>query len=202
MSNSKKYTVRIGTTAALVCGICACMHTLVNRGNQASLNTTCRSNMYQIAVALSQYRESYGDYPPVYFVWGDAKSRHSWRILILPFLGEEGRRAHEFYNFNEPWDSENNRSLLRLEVSRLFRCPSESRRDVSSYVAVFKRDNEWVDQANNGGSMFLLEVPDSDILWTEPRDTRPRALNARRSHTPGNNLLSVESRMFGEDGGR
>jgi len=45
----------------------------------------------------------------------DGNPMHSWRVLILPFLGEQ--KLFEQYDFDEPWDGPNNSKLAsKLET--------------------------------------------------------------------------------------
>ncbi len=60
-------------------------------------------------MAVANYNDAYGRFPPA--VTNDANGRpaHSWRILVLPFL--EQRELYNAYSFDEPWDGPNNRKL-------------------------------------------------------------------------------------------
>ena len=60
-------------------------------------------------MAVANYHETYGCFPPAYVADRDGKPMHSWRVLILPFL--EQRELYNAYNFAEPWDGPNNRKL-------------------------------------------------------------------------------------------
>ncbi|MGL4942976.1 MAG: DUF1559 domain-containing protein [Thermoguttaceae bacterium] len=75
----------------------------------------CKSKMEQIGVALKNYHDRYGSFPPVYTVDADGKPLHSWRTLILPFFDKEARdfepkwkAVYDKIRFDEPWDSEYN----------------------------------------------------------------------------------------------
>src|SRR5260370_743998 len=46
----------------------------------------CKNNLKQIGLALHNYHDVYGSFPPAYFVDASGKPMHSWRVLILPFL--------------------------------------------------------------------------------------------------------------------
>jgi translation elongation factor EF-Tu-like GTPase len=61
-------------------------------------------------LAVANYHETYGCFPPAYVADRDGKPMHSWRVLILPFL--EQQELYHAYNFAEPWDGPNNRKLM------------------------------------------------------------------------------------------
>jgi prepilin-type processing-associated H-X9-DG protein len=97
----------------------------------------------------------------------------------LPYI--EGKALYERYNFDEPWDSPNNR-LLANEMPDAFRCPSDAlgvRTTSTSYVAVVGPETTWpgsqpmsLDTISDGWSktILLVEVANSGIDWMEPRD--------------------------------
>lgn len=83
----------------------------------------------QIADAIRSYHDAHGVLPPAVVRGPDGTPWHSWRTLLLPYLGEESRALHAEYRFSEPWNSSHNRRLLS-------RCPKVYRHlnsnDVSS----------------------------------------------------------------------
>jgi len=45
---------------------------------------------------------------------------HSWRVLILPYMGEEEQQLYSRYNLNEPWNSPENHKLAALRPRFMF----------------------------------------------------------------------------------
>jgi hypothetical protein len=131
-----------------------------------------------LGIAMKQYHDDYGCFPPAYIADEDGRPIHSWRVLLLPYLSSSNVFAH--YNFDEPWDGPNNILLLGAD-SMNYRCAGDRRADTrfTSYVAitgsgtVFDRDKCCSLQEINDGpdnTVMLVELAESDILWTEPRD--------------------------------
>jgi hypothetical protein len=89
----------------------------------------CRHNLRSIAMAVRNYADLYRSFPPAYIADENGKPKHSWRVLLLPFLDEQA--LYDTYRFDEPWDGPNNRALLNRTPSVL-RCPSARRRSTSS----------------------------------------------------------------------
>lgn len=79
----------------------------------------CQNNLKSIALALREYNELHGQLPPAYTRDANGQPAHSWRIFILPQLGEEALFAS--YRFDEPWNGPNNR-LLADQMPSVFRC--------------------------------------------------------------------------------
>ncbi|WP_168564288.1 DUF1559 family PulG-like putative transporter [Crateriforma spongiae] len=70
------------------------------------------SNLKQIAKALNAYADDYGRYPPAYTVGPSGTPLHSWRVLILPYLGEKER--YESIQLDLPWDNAANQQWTNL----------------------------------------------------------------------------------------
>ena len=155
----------------------------VQTAGEASPRASCTNNLHQISLAVLQYESQYHCFPPPYIADKNGKPMHSWRVLILPYLGRED--IYGQYDFNEPWDGPKNRKLLAIRP-RVFACPADriaSKADATttSYVAVVGRIALWrTDKPKSlndpelsgraGNTVMLVETADSDINWTEPRD--------------------------------
>ena len=75
-------------------------------------------HMRSILVAFHNYNSANAHFPPAAIYGSDGGPKLSWRVAILPYLGE-GALFEEFH-MNEPWDSPHNKALIgRMpEVSR------------------------------------------------------------------------------------
>jgi len=141
-----------------------------------------KTNLKQIGQALHQYHDKYNSFPPAYVLGPDEKPWHSWRVLLLPFLGEAELYAK--YRFDEPWDGAHNRELqtLRPDVYRSGFSTSQTP-SVTTYVGVVSRRSMWpayfpvrITDVTDGTSntIQLIENTCSDVIWSEPRDLRER----------------------------
>jgi len=69
-------------------------------------------SLAHIGFAMELYRlEHGGKLPPAFTRDAEGKPLHSWRVLILPYLGEKEKALYEKIRLNEPWDSEWNRQF-------------------------------------------------------------------------------------------
>ncbi len=64
----------------------------------------------RLSKAINDYGTLNRRYPPRAVFAADGTPLLSWRVLLLPFLGEEKLFAE--FRLNEPWDSPHNRALL------------------------------------------------------------------------------------------
>ena len=70
-----------------------------------------RLNLRKLASALHKYAEAnQGRLPPPAVQGKDGKMLLSWRVLLLPYLGEG--ELYEKFKLSEPWDSPHNKKLL------------------------------------------------------------------------------------------
>jgi prepilin-type processing-associated H-X9-DG protein len=99
---------------------------------------------------------------------------------MLPYLGQKA--LYRQYNFNEPWDGPNNRKLL-AKRPKIFACPSDNNAGATatSYVAVVGKNALWragtprspdelAVHEGTSNTVMLVEVANSGINWSEPRD--------------------------------
>jgi Protein of unknown function (DUF1559) len=150
----------------------------VQQAREAARRTQCKNNLRQIGMALQNYHDTYKTFPPAFVADEQGKPMHSWRVLILPYLGRLDLYAR--YDFSEPWDGPNN-SRLALEMPAVYACPSHpgAGGSFTAYAAVFGdacvfRGAEAVKQSdiNDGLSNTLLvgEVSQAGLHWMAPVD--------------------------------
>jgi hypothetical protein len=162
-----------------VMGSCA-----VHGHREAYRLSGCRNDLKCIGLALHNYHEQYGRFPPQYVPDAEGRPMHSWRVLILPYLDEPAASAaYQQYRFDEPWNSPHNQKMA-AQIGKLFRCRTTEAAGPSSslathYVGVTGPRTVWpgptgthVEGITDGcdNTVMLLEIADSDIHWMEPRD--------------------------------
>lgn len=147
----------------------------ISCAREAARCIQCRNHLKQLALALHYYQQEFESLPPSVVYDANGRPMHSWRVLILPYL--EGATIYKEYDFNEPWDGPNNKSLLDKRP-RGFACYSDTHasdedESLTSYVAFVGPNTIW--SGKRAGlysinSVMLVETLGSDIKWTEPRD--------------------------------
>jgi hypothetical protein len=141
----------------------------------------CINNLKQIELAILSYESVNRSMPPAYVADANGKPMHSWRVLILPYLGYNALYAK--YNLNEPWDGPNNSKLVS-QIPEVYQCPSHPKPAGASathcqYFAVVDPTSGWpgatgrpIRQFADGTSQTIMVVEASGmgINWMEPRD--------------------------------
>lgn len=64
----------------------------------------------QLVIAMHNYHNDYDRMPPRAIVGQDKKPLLSWRVAMLPYLGEKA--LYDEFKLDEPWDSPHNQKLL------------------------------------------------------------------------------------------
>src|SRR5262249_4828817 len=138
--------VFLGGFAMLAFGFCVLS---LQDGREPARRANCTNNMRNIVLALVQYHDSHGAFPPACIADANGKPMHSWRVLILPYLDQ--RKLYQQYRFDEPWDGPNNRKLHDVSL-KIFQCPSHDKSQMSAgtnYVVVIGPGTVWPNGKND-----------------------------------------------------
>jgi len=144
----------------------------------AARRSQCSNNLKQIALALHEYHDTYGSFPPAYTVDSAGKPLHSWRTLILPYM--EQKSLYEKIDLTKPWDDPANRVAYETSMQD-YRCPSANApKTHATYLAVVgpgacfngpvpRKLADITDKP--GATLLVIEVPaDRSVHWMSPSD--------------------------------
>ncbi|HYV85859.1 MAG TPA: DUF1559 domain-containing protein [Patescibacteria group bacterium] len=89
----------------------------------------------RIARALVGFHDAYGAFPPAYVVDASGTPLYSWRVLILPFLGEQD--LFNRFDLSKAWNDPANQPLL-ASMPDAYRRPGEPMRSTNTgYAAAY-----------------------------------------------------------------
>ena len=86
------------------------MPTAIHVHIASMLQSRARGRMLQIGLAMHNYHSTYKNLPQPAIVDQDGRALLSWRVALLPFLGEQ--ELYESFHLDEAWDSPHNARLL------------------------------------------------------------------------------------------
>ena len=187
------FVCAVGGVAVLV-GVLAALWRYQVWADKDASQGMCTTRIKTLCLALRNYSEEYGAFPPAYLASDDGTPMHSWRVLILPYMEHE--EFYRRYDFNQPWNSPANLELARShpDVGQEFQCAADSggRKGWTSYVAIVGPDTLWPgsesvsrEESPSPSSILLIETTESGIHWMEPRDLdRDEAIRALSSPGP------------------
>lgn len=169
-----RYRARTERNAAAVVGQLLPAMVAARSAAQRAQST---NNLKQIALAMHNYADTYGHFPPAVLTGPDGKTPYSWRVALLPFL--EQKYLYDQYDFGQPWDSPRNRKVLEA-MPPVYRHPADTRgsRDSAYFVPVGEATifppggkGTPIAQIVDGTSNTLLAVEAKrDTPWTKPED--------------------------------
>ncbi len=85
-----------------------------------------RRRLFRIAVALHAYHDLNGFLPPSHHVSRKGKTTFSWRVLLLPHLGEG--ELYKKFKLDEPWDGDHSANVSKENpMPEVFALPGVSK---------------------------------------------------------------------------
>lgn len=172
----------VGLVVLLGCGgvMAALLLPAVAKAREAARRAQSMNNEKQILLALHNYHDTYQTLPPAYIPDKDGKPMHSWRVLILPFIEQQG--LHSRYDFSKPWDSPENLAVAD-SMPPVYRSPfdAENKQTANHTSYLFFAGKNTVFDGGKAMSfagitdglsntLVLCEVNNSGIVWTQPTD--------------------------------
>jgi Protein of unknown function (DUF1559) len=148
-----------------------------------------KAQLEPIAAALDRYHKQHGHFPPPALLSKDGKPLLSWRVLLLPHMGEE--ELYKQFKLDEPWDSPTNKKLL-LRLPQAYRSRTFGGKAWETRVLAFTGPDTVFagprgmrrEDIRDGTATTLLAVlasEDSAASWSKPADI---AYDAKRPVPP------------------
>jgi hypothetical protein len=131
-------------------------------------------HLKKLAEAMEKYHQDKGSYPAPAIYDADGRPLLSWRVALLPYLGEDA--LYKEFRLNEPWDSLHNKKLLK-KLPQSLRGPTgwgphkTTTMIFTGEGAVFS-GTKGPRKADIGPGAILLAEGGSEhaVWWTKPAD--------------------------------
>lgn len=178
------------------------------RARPAARRSTCKNNLKVIGLALHNYHDKFGAFPPACTVDAEGQPLHSWRTLLLPYL--EQAPLYESIDLSKPWNHPDNSVAYATQIT-YFDCPSDSiPSNHTTYLGLvtsdsFFRKNESSVLVGSAGqysqTVMVIEVaPENAVHWMEPIDAdRQTGLGfgpkTEFAHSDGTHALFVDGHV-------
>jgi hypothetical protein len=159
----------------------------------ATRRSDCHDNLQRIVLAMLIYERQHGTLPPAYTVDASGQAMHSWRVLLLPYVGEG--ELFDKLRLDEPWDSQHNRQF-HDPAPAIYRCPSTALLPSQTSYSIIAGQNSAF-PAGQGMSLdefemnrILVVERERPVGWMEPtselaRSTAIEGINRRRAEQDG-----------------
>ncbi|MEX0794471.1 MAG: DUF1559 domain-containing protein [Pirellulaceae bacterium] len=197
----------------VVCGgvLVALLLPAVQQARHAARRMQSSNNMKMIGLALHNYHDTYGTFPPAYIPDENGKPMHSWRVLISPFL-DDGFQFSQ-YDFDKPWDHADNMAVTQ-QMPSVYNSPildsAETTQGMTPYVAVSgpetvlgQAEGSQFRSIVDGTSHTIIAMENFSrpVFWAEPTDISPDQIMANftrimDSATPGPQVLMADGSVM------
>jgi prepilin-type processing-associated H-X9-DG protein len=146
-----------------------------------------QKNLQELGIGLHNFHDTYGQFPgPAILSKKNGKPLLSWRVAILPFIGEN--ELYKEFKLDEPWNSPHNIKLLD-KMPKVFTSPGAKTRKghLTFYQALVGKNAAWqmipdpkamlgargarIANFADGTSNTILLVESGDAVpWTQPAE--------------------------------
>jgi hypothetical protein len=133
------------------------------------------ANARKIGLAMLEYNRKYGRLPAAASYTKEGQALLSWRVTILPFLGE--KELYRQFHLDEPWDSEHNRKLVARMPAVFMALDDEPTPTTAYQVPVGKgtaftgkKGKRLADLKDGPGQTLLVVEAGRRVPWTKPED--------------------------------
>jgi len=151
----------------------------IARAQRTAQKSQCRNNLHYLGIALHNFHDKYFGLPPRSNFDKNGKKLLSWRVFLLPYLGQ--KELYNQFHLDESWDSDHNKKLI-FQMPDVFTCPSINlkKQGKTNYLAISHETAAFAEKTNRrfgemrdglSYTIFLLEVSkDEAVIWTKPDD--------------------------------
>ncbi len=142
-----------------------------------AVKETSINNLKQIAIAMHNYHNDHGHFPPAANCDKNGKPLLSWRVALLPYL--EQANLYQQFKLDEPWDSENNKKCSETLVKVYLPVTGKDRKKPVTHYRVFTGKGSAFDgcevvkltDITDGSSNTVLVVEAGEAVpWAKPDD--------------------------------
>lgn len=130
-------------------------------------------NLRRISEAMEKYYTDHENYPPATINDPSGKPLLSWRVALLPYLGEI--RLYEKFQLDQPWDSARNLDLLDVMPTVYCISEGEEARGLTHFEVfsgpgtAFEKYPMKKADFPDGADKVVFVVPAEDrVPWTKP----------------------------------
>ncbi|MGL4554893.1 MAG: DUF1559 domain-containing protein [Gemmataceae bacterium] len=163
-------TIDRETTAGLIQGV-------VLQAREMATRAQAANNLKQIGIAMHNYHNTNGTFPPPAVYDADGKALLSWRVLILPYVEQDA--LYREFRLDEPWDSPHNRKLV-AKVPPPYVSPQGKPSAVGGtfYQGIHgngaffdgKRGLRLIEITDGSSNTLMVVEASADVPWTKPGD--------------------------------
>lgn len=161
---------------------------------KAARNAALATNVSQLSLAMIMAENRMNGLPAA-IIDSEGKQLLSWRVAILPYLGDEAATLFKEFHLNEPWDSDHNKLLIGRMPAVYAAVDADASAGLTGTVVptgpgTAMSDPEPIATSDEGGTsriagvrldaftqgdgasvtVVMVAAPNLRIPWTQPAD--------------------------------
>ena len=148
----------------------------VQKVRNAAARMQSMNNLKQIGLAMHNYHDVHGSFPPAAIVDKKGKKLLSWRVAILPYIEQDN--LYRQFKLDEPWDSEHNKPLSMVSIKTYMDPRAELKPGETNYRLFVGGGSpfDWLQgrkfsNITDGTSNTIMAVSAGDpVPWAKPDD--------------------------------
>lgn len=170
----------------------------VQQAREAARRTQCSNSLKQLALAVLNYEQAYGAFPPSVqcdpgqIHRGTDRFRPNWVIMILPFIEQQG--LYDSFNLSLTISDPANRTARGMELA-IMKCPTDGANNRVKFAGSqgYNEGDNWArgNYAASGGRGYLLEGTRVDAIsgpdspgWSGPDAYQFRGVMGANASAP------------------
>jgi hypothetical protein len=169
----------IGIGALLCAGLMvALLFPAVNAARDTAKRVNSMNNMKIISLAIMNYHDIYGQFPPAVVTDENGQPLYSGRVLLLPFLDEDG--LYRQFDKSKAWNSPENQEISSRSLN-VFLDPSSTSTNASRSDYVFVTGTGTIFESGKRITMrditdglsytlAFIETSAGPSSWAEPKE--------------------------------
>ncbi len=150
----------------------------VQKARQSAARAQAQNNLKQIGIALHNYHDTIGSFPPQATYDKNGKPMLSWRVFILPYIEQDN--LYKQFHLDEPWDSEHNKKLL-AQMPKVYASPADEKSvkdHLTHYQGFFgkgaffegKKGLRIADFTDGTSNTLMIVEASKAVPWSKPED--------------------------------
>ncbi|WP_145041435.1 DUF1559 domain-containing protein [Gimesia chilikensis] len=131
----------------------------------------------EIVMAFFNYADKYRRFPPADEHLVDGKPNLSWRVHLLPFMGQE--TLYLQFKLDEPWDSPHNKALVE-KMPAIYQFGSANKPGETRVMTLSGEKTPFpggpgprirdITDGTSNTIFFVIAAADKAVPWTKPED--------------------------------
>jgi prepilin-type processing-associated H-X9-DG protein len=147
----------------------------LQKQREAALRIQGQNNLKQIALAMHNYHDVHGRFPPQAVFNKDGKPLLSWRVLLLPYIEQDD--LYKQFKLDEPWDSDHNKKLLD-KLPPVYAAPGAKDTNKTHYQGFYgkgaffegKNGIRIPDITDGTSNTLMVAEAANAVPWSKPED--------------------------------